>query len=93
MARRDVRSRRGLTLGLLLRAYRVGIGRAACNVIPVASQTFRAIRTTIDRPFAGPGDFVTLGLDPTCYTVERTDRQRRQLSFKPGSTTTPPGGA
>src|SRR5439155_5310893 len=22
--------------------------------------------------FAGPGDFVTLGLDPTCYTVERT---------------------
>ncbi len=46
--------------------------RAACNIIPGTTQTFRASQTTIDRPYAGPGDFVTLGLDPTCYTVERT---------------------
>src|SRR5262245_50869838 len=44
---------------------------AACNVIPGPTQTFRASQTTVDRPYAGPGDFVTLGLDPTCYTVER----------------------
>src|SRR5262249_50042865 len=72
MARRYVRSRRGLTVGLLLLADPIGIARAACNVIPVASQTFGASQTTIDRPFAGPGDVVTLGLDPTCYTVEHT---------------------
>src|SRR5262249_43029192 len=72
MVRRYARSRRALTVGLFLLADPIGIARAACNVIPVASQTFRASQTTIDRPFAGPGDVVTLGLDPTCYTVERT---------------------
>ncbi len=41
-------------------------------MIPGTTQTFRASQTTVDRPFASPGDFVTLGLDPTCYTVERT---------------------
>src|SRR5262245_9829024 len=44
---------------------------AGCNVIPGATQTFRASQTTVDRPYSAPGDFVTLGLDPTCYTVER----------------------
>src|SRR5262245_48020448 len=44
---------------------------ACCNVIPGTTQTFRASQTTVDRPYSAPGDFVTLGLDPTCYTVER----------------------
>jgi hypothetical protein len=72
MVRRHVRTPRALTLGLLLLAYPISVARAACNVIPGPTQTFRASQTTIDRPFAGPGDFVTLGLDPTCSTVERT---------------------
>jgi hypothetical protein len=42
---------------------------AACNVIPGTTQRFRAAQTTIDRPFATPGDFVTLGLDPKCDTA------------------------
>src|SRR5262245_16434935 len=44
---------------------------ACCNVIPSTTQSFRATETTIDRPFAGPGDFITLGLDPTCHRAER----------------------
>src|SRR5262249_27776029 len=42
------------------------------NPSPAATQTFRASQTTIDSPFATPGDFVTVGLDPTCYTIERS---------------------
>src|SRR5712692_3079836 len=48
------------------------LAQATCNVIPGTTQTFRASQTTVDRPFAVPGDFVTLGLDPTCYALERT---------------------
>ena len=47
-------------------------GYAVCNVIPGTTQTFRATQTTIDRPFATPGDVLTLGLDPTCYPIART---------------------
>ena len=36
---------------------------AACNVIPPAIQPFRGARATVDRPFAGPGDWVELGAD------------------------------
>src|SRR5439155_22745340 len=57
-------------LALLLVSGRRGF--AVCNVIPGTTQTFSATQTTVDRPFAGPQDFVTLGLDPTCYAVERT---------------------
>ena len=51
--------------------FGIRVAHSSCNVIPGTTQTFRATQTTIDRPFAGPGDFVTLTLDPTCYTVER----------------------
>src|SRR5262245_60907667 len=36
---------------------------AACNLIPSASQTFRSTLGATDRPFAGPGDFVEVGVD------------------------------
>jgi Tol biopolymer transport system component len=36
----------------------------ACNVIPSARQTLRSDAATIDRPFAGPGQWVELGPDP-----------------------------
>ena len=64
---------------------------AVCNVIPGTTQTFRSTQTTIDRPFATPGDVLTLGLDPTCYPIART------FSANPGDQVvtvvfTPPGG-
>ena len=66
-------------------------GHTVCNVIPGTTQTFRATQTTIDRPFASPGDVLTLGLDPSCYPVART------FSANPGDQVvtvvfTPPGG-
>jgi Tol biopolymer transport system component len=65
---------------------------ACCNVIPGTTQSFRASQTTIDRPFAGPGDFVELTLDPTCSPVAR------EFSLQPADQVitvvfTPPHGA
>jgi Tol biopolymer transport system component len=75
----------------LLTAAWVGPSYACCNVIPVATQSFRATQTTVDRPFAGPGDFVTLEIDQTCSSKQRT------FSTNPGDQTitvafTPPQG-
>lgn len=36
---------------------------AACNAIPSAIQSFRGAMGSIDRPFAGPGDWMDLGPD------------------------------
>jgi hypothetical protein len=64
---------RGELVGALIAlAFSEGLAHAACNTIPAATQTFRASQTTIDSPFATPGDFVTVGLDPTCYAIERS---------------------
>src|SRR5206468_10454926 len=54
---------------LLLIAARARPAGATCNVIPSASQTFRATGTTVDRPFAIPGEFVTLALDGRCGVI------------------------
>lgn len=40
---------------------------AACNIIPQAASTFRSTLGTTDRPFARPGDWVTLTLDPVWH--------------------------
>jgi Tol biopolymer transport system component len=56
----------GWTACLLLPAA-VLPAHSACNLIPGATPTFRAELATIDHPFARPGDFVTLGLDPVCH--------------------------
>src|SRR6185295_18443600 len=46
-----------------------GAGRvdAACNVIPGTSTAFRGTLGVLDRPFAEPGTFVELALDPACH--------------------------
>lgn len=40
---------------------------ASCDVIPGSLRIFRGARASIDRPFAQPGDFVTLRLSPVCH--------------------------
>src|SRR5207244_3677864 len=37
----------------------------ACNLIPSASKTFRSTLGATNRPFAAPGDFVELRVDPS----------------------------
>lgn len=37
---------------------------AGCNIIPSATQSFRGALGSANRPFAGPGDFVELGVEP-----------------------------
>jgi len=39
---------------------------ASCNVIPGATRTFRAAVGYVDRPFAGPGDFIELRPNSIC---------------------------
>ena len=39
---------------------------AGCNIIPPAVTTFRGTLGSTDKPFATPGDWVTISLDPTC---------------------------
>src|SRR5262245_16329889 len=50
-----------VVLGPLLLAADV---HAACNIIPSASKTFRGAMGTTDRPFASPGDFVEVQVQP-----------------------------
>src|SRR5882724_1341455 len=38
---------------------------AACNLIPSASKTFRGALGATNRPFAAPGDFVEVAVDPS----------------------------
>lgn len=38
--------------------------RAACNLIPSASKSFRGTLGDVNRPFAAPGDFVEIGASP-----------------------------
>jgi hypothetical protein len=42
-----------------------GHARASCNLIPSATQTFRSSLGAANRPYAAPGDIVTLSVDPT----------------------------
>jgi len=54
-----------LTLVMLLAsASTPSSSHAACNLIPSAAQTFRGALGSINRPFAGPGDFVEIGVEP-----------------------------
>lgn len=45
------------------------VGHAVCNLIPGTTQTFRGTLASTDRPFASPGDIVTLRLSPACDAV------------------------
>lgn len=59
---------RRATLGvaLALAALAAGAPRASaiCNVIPGANERFRGALGSLDRPFATPGEFVRVSLDP-----------------------------
>jgi hypothetical protein len=49
-----------LVLLVLLTVLGANRAHAACNLIPSATQSFRAARGVANRPFAGPGEFVEL---------------------------------
>jgi cysteine-rich repeat protein len=40
---------------------------AGCNVIPPAVESFRGTLGSTDRPFARPGDWLRVALDPACH--------------------------
>jgi Tol biopolymer transport system component len=56
---------RALVLALGLVALRPVVAKAGCDLIPQAQPIFRGTLGTLDRPFAGPGDFVELHVRPT----------------------------
>ncbi len=56
---------RALVLALGLVALRPVVATAGCDLIPQAQPIFRGTLGTLDRPFAGPGDFVELHVRPT----------------------------
>ncbi len=60
----EARVRVWMLLALLAAARRT---EANCNIIPSAAPAFRASLATTDRPFARPGDWVKLTLDPACH--------------------------
>src|SRR5438477_9165718 len=41
----------------------------ACNIIPPATPTFRSTLASLDRPFARPGDWVKISVDPVCHSA------------------------
>src|SRR5436309_3109413 len=63
------RSVERLLLVLLLVVAGSGRARGACNIIPGTEKAFRSTLATADRPFARPGDWVELTLDPTCHSA------------------------
>ncbi len=54
------RSIRALVIAFGLMLVRPGDARAGCDLIPQAQPIFRGSLGALDRPFAGPGDFVEL---------------------------------
>jgi len=56
-----------LTIAVLLASS--SPARAGCNVIPQAEKDFHGYLGFADRPFAGPGQFITLGLSPLQCTA------------------------
>src|SRR5881296_804782 len=64
-------ARGGAAAGLLFALWVAATGTqpasASCNLIPGTTTAFRGTLGTVDRPFARPGDFVRLSLDPTCH--------------------------
>jgi hypothetical protein len=52
--------------GTLLCALAVWEAHGSCDILPSPALTFRSTLGATDRPFAGPGDVVTVVLDPRC---------------------------
>src|SRR5689334_13994831 len=53
----------------LLAAFGVSNVDASCDVIPSAVKAFPGTLATVDRPFASPGDWVKLSLNPECHAA------------------------
>ena len=43
--------------------------RASCDLIPGVQRSFRSTLGSTDRPFASPGEWVQIGLQPTCHAT------------------------
>lgn len=66
-----IRPPRSLLIAGALCAFSISFAppaRSACNLIPGTEKAFRSAGATVDRPFAVPGEWVTLKLDPACHT-------------------------
>src|SRR5215510_8857162 len=63
--------------------------RAGCNIIPPAVRAFQGTLGAIDRPFARPGDLLTLSLGSECEPgaafPAQADDQVVSLIFKPAT--------
>lgn len=64
---RSRRPRWQLAIVLLTSLMPARAAVAACDIIPSARTTFRSTLGLSDRPFARPGDWVELTLDPRCH--------------------------
>ncbi len=53
-----------LLAGLVVQAPSLRPAHAGCNLIPSTQQVFRGDLGATNKPFAGPGDFVEVGLEP-----------------------------
>jgi hypothetical protein len=53
--------------------------RASCDQIPGAVESFRGAQGSVDRPFAGPNDFVTVSLAGNCAASPGFGEQAEDL--------------
>lgn len=81
-------------LAVLLLATRpiVGAAHAACNLIPSATTNFRSTLGSANRPFAAPGEFVELAVDPTGCDAASPGLGPSAADHVVSVVFTPPGG-
>src|ERR1043165_4373548 len=61
-----------LPIVVVLLALDASMARAGCNIIPSATTTYRGALGATNRPYAGPGDFVEVGVEPgRCDALSR----------------------
>lgn len=53
-------------LGVIVGVFDDAVLHASCDVLPSPPSTFRSALGSTDRPFAGGGDWLTIGLDARC---------------------------
>ncbi len=83
--------RRASLLGVVVLVAAVAPNtHAACNLIPSASLTFRSALGFANKPFAAPGDFVEVGLQPDVCDVGSTDISMNATDYVVTLAFTPP---
>lgn len=65
---------------------------AACNLIPSATQTFRSSLGSTNKPYAAPGDFVEVGVNPPGCDVSSTGLLASGTQHDVTLVFTPPNG-